>query len=248
MHRRLRQLRLFSADPGAQGGAGGQGQGQGGQGQDQTASLQSLLARNNGDAMAMAAQLFNDNYALRERNRQLSAAAPAEGSVVLPKAEADALAAYKAIGDLEALKKSLADAQQAQTQLAGLQRQGLLREVAEAAGYKASVLGQLPGAADLAFEVREVEADGKKTKAAFVKPKDGAEVALTTYAQQHWGDFLPALAAAQQQGGQQQQQQGTPYPGQGSGGGQPPADPVAAFAQRAQQQRDAAPNPFAPKK
>ncbi|HMQ29152.1 MAG TPA: hypothetical protein PKD53_00425 [Chloroflexaceae bacterium] len=232
----LLPARLLEADGGAQGGAGGQQQQQ----QDPAEGLRNALQRANNDAMALAAQLYSENYQLRDRNRQLSAQAPAEGSVVLTREQAAQWTAYQQLGaDPAALATQLQGAQQAQQQLVSLQRQQLIGQVAEAAGYKAAVLGQLPGSADLAFELRDVTVDGKAVKQAFVKPRDGEAVALSAYARQHWADFLPALAA-----GQQQQTQGTPFPGQQPGGATPPADPVAAFAQRAQQQRDAAPNPL----
>lgn len=243
---RIRFLtRYHTADGGAAGGnSGGQQQQQSQQqGQDPAEGLRNALQRANNDAMALAAQLYSENYQLRERNRQLGAQAPAEGSVVLTREQAAQWTAYQQLGAPDALTTQLQQAQAAAQQLAGLQRQELIRAVADAAGYKASVLGQLPGSADLAFEVREATVDGKVTKTAFVKPKDGAEVALSTYAQQHWTDFLPSLTAQQQQ-----QAPGTPFPSQQPAGGQPPADPVAAFALRAQQQRDAATNPLAPKK
>lgn len=239
MYLRSLPARIREADGGAQGGAGGQQQ------QDPAEGLRNALQRANNDAMALAAQLYSENYQLRDRNRQLTAQAPAEGGVVLTREQAAQWAAYQQLGaDPAALAQQIQGAQQAQQQLASLQRQQLIGQVAEAAGYKAAVLGQLPGAADLAFELRDVTVDGRAVKQAFVKPKDGEAVALSAYAQQHWADFLPALAAGQQQ----QQTQGTPFPGQQPGGANPPADPVAAFAARAQQQRDAAPNPLLSKK
>lgn len=246
MRLRFLPARYLEADNGGTGtgqGAGGQQQQQ--QQQDPAEGLRNALQRANNDAMALAAQLYSENYQLRDRNRQLTATAPAEGSVVLTREQAAQWTAYQQLGAPDALGTQLQQAQAAQQQLTALQRQQLLGQVAEVAGYKASVLGQLPGAQDLAFEVRDVTVDGKTVKQAFVKPKDGAEVPLAGYAQQHWADFLPALARGQQQ---QQQTQGTPFPGQQPSGGQPPVDAVAAFAAKAQQARDAAVNPLAPKK
>lgn len=241
MRPRFLPARYLEADNG-----GGTGQGAGGQQQQQDPAegLRNALQRANNDAMALAAQLYSENYQLRDRNRQLTATAPAEGSVVLTREQAAQWTAYQQLGAPDALGTQLQQAQQAQQQLTTLQRQQLLGQVAEAAGYKASVLGQLPGAAELAFEVREATVDGKTVKTAYVRPKDGAEVALSAYAQQHWADFLPALAVGQQQ---TQQTQGTPFPGQQPSGGRAPADPVTAAAQRFQEQRDTAYNPLAPK-
>jgi hypothetical protein len=90
--------------------------------------------------------------------------------------------------------------------------------------------------------VREVEADGKKTPTAFVKDKAGQEHALTAYAQQHWADFLPGLAASQ--GGAPSQ--GTGFVRQATGGNAP-SSPVDAFIQQSNERRDKVPSPLARK-
>jgi hypothetical protein len=208
---------------------------------DPAEGLRNALQRANNDAMALAAQLYSENYQHRERIRQLAAAAPAEGSVVLSREQAAQWTAYQQLGAPDALQSTVQQAQQSQQELAGLKRQGAVQAAAAAAGFKPGVLAQLPGADALEFIVKEVEANGTKAPAAFVKGQDGAEVALASYAQQHWADFLPALAAAAPVPA------GTAFPGQQPAGGQPPADPVAAAAARFQQQRDAAPSPLKPR-
>lgn len=83
-------------------------------------------------------------------------------------------------------------------------RQILLRDVAPLAGprpFKVSVLTDLdertPG---LSYEIKDIEEKGQKVKRAFVKyPESDAqnaplkEVALHEFAEQRWGDYLPAL-------------------------------------------------------
>ena len=208
---------------------------------DPAEGLRNLLARNNNDAMAMAGQLYAENYQLRARNRELTSAQPAEGSVVLSREHAAQWAAYTQLGAPDALTTQLSQAQTASQELTALKRQGLYRDVGEVAGWKASVLAQLPGAADLTFAIKDVTVDGKAVKQAFVTPKDGAEVALSAYAQQHWADFLPALQMTAPA------PTGTPFPAQQPSGGQPALSPVDAFAQRMQQRAAAAPNPLARK-
>lgn len=240
------QLRFFEPDDGGNPAGGtGQGAGQGqdpAPGNDPAAGLRSALQRHQNDAMALAAQLYSENFQLRERNRQLNAQAPAEGSVVLSREQAAQWTAYQQLGAPDALQTSLQGAQQATARLAQLERTTLIRSVADAARWDAEVLAQLPGAGELTFEVREIEADGKKRPAAFVTPKDGQATPIETYAQQHWAKFLPALA----QSSAAPAPQGTNWPPQQGGASSGGTDILSQAMQRFQEQRDAAPNPFRP--
>lgn len=180
---------FFEPDAGT-GGGGGSPAPQG------DANLQEMLRRTNGDAMALAGQLYAELTATRAR-------VPAAGSVVLPAADAANYEAFRALGDPAALAQKLKDAEAHAGELATIKRQQLLNSVAEIGDgtnkYKASVLGQLPGADKLAFDVRDLGGD---KKAVVVKTEAG-EVGLADYAKQHWADFLPSLMVAAQ---------GTPAP------------------------------------
>jgi hypothetical protein len=206
------------------------------------AGLQRLIERQGGEAGRVAELLYRENHELREKNRTLAAQAPAQGAVVLQGEQAAQWTAYTALGKAEELKAAIEARSAAEGRLTALEREATLRTVAEASGYKASVLGQLPGASDLTFAVREVEADGKKTPTAFVTDTAGQEHALTAYAQQHWADFLPALAASQ--GGTAGQ--GASFVRQATGGSAP-SSPVDAFIQQSNERRDKAPSPLARK-
>jgi hypothetical protein len=210
---------------------------------DERPNIQGLLQRHNNDAMGVIATLLTENYGHRDRIRQLQAQLPAQGAVVLTPEQAATWTAYQALGAPDALTTQLQGATTAQAELAKLQRERMVASAAEAAGYKASVLSQLPGADKLTFEVREVEQDGKKVKSVVVKDGD-KETPLADHAKTQWADFLPALQAQQTQ--TQTPPAGTTFPRQDAGGGQP-ANTVDAYAQRMQQQRDAIPSPFAPK-
>lgn len=192
-----------------------------------------LLARygKDGDAaLRMAEQLSAaqaDNYKLRDKNRQLreevtglrSKAAP-DGAVVLTADEAKRWEAYQGLGvEPAAIKAALTERDEVKQRLTGLEREKVLRDVAEVAGYKPSVLGQLPGSADLAFDIRTVTQDGKSERAVYVKA-DGKDVPLADYAQQQWADFLPALRV------EQQMTQGTSYVAQSAGGRAPVQTPA----------------------
>ena len=207
---------------------------------DDRQNLQGLLQRHNNDAMAVIATLLSENHGLRDERRTLRGQIPAQGAVVLTAEQATAWQSYQQLGALDALQQQLQGAQTAQTELASLKRSALIRDAAEVAGYKASVLGKLPGADKLDFQIREVEQDGKKAKSVVVKDGD-KETPLDAYAKTNWSDFLPALQAAQQSG-----QQGTTFVRQDAGGAAP-ASALDAYAKRFQEQRDGQPNPLAPK-
>lgn len=152
------------------------------------------------DALRLAEKLADvqsDNYRLREERRNLKkdldearSKIPAEGSTFLTPEDAELLAEYRSFGTPDAIKKTLDDAGISTAELSRLRRAEQLRTVAEAAGYKASVLATLAG--DLHFDVRPVK-DGKPV---VVVVKDGQETALEDYAKEAWEDFLPALRVA----------------------------------------------------
>jgi hypothetical protein len=201
--------------------------------------------------MRVIDHLYGDNFNLREKNRtikeqvkDLEGKVPGQGSVVLGGDDAKALEAYKALGDLETLKTALGERDKFKGELGVLQREGVLRDVAEAAGFKLPVLKTLAGD-DLSFEIKEVEKDGKKTRTAFVKngPSTGSgqaegEKDIAEYAKEKWADFLPSLQA------QPPAPAGTPYPNQTSGGPPPKSDVLSDFKKSSQDRRQAAPNPL----
>lgn len=229
------QILFFEPDSGVNhnGGTGGQGAA------DDRQNLQGLLARHNNDAMAVVATLLSENHGLRDERRQLRSQLPAQGTVVLTPEQAQSWQAYQGLGALDAVQQQLQQAQTAQTELAGLRRESLLGRVQEASGYKASVLGKLPGSDKLDFEVRETTVDGKAVKSVVVKDGD-KETPLADYAKTNWSDFLPALTA-----GQQQQPAGTTFVHQNAGGAGV-GNSLDTYAKRFQEQRDAAPNPLSP--
>lgn len=222
-------------------------------GSDSSAAFKSLLEKHNNDGVRVAEKLFDENFRYRGQIRQLEqqvsdikGKVPAEDSVVLTGADATDWATYKALGKPDEVKTFLDERTQLQGKLSGMERETLLRTVADAAGYKSSVLANLDRMAKvegkaLTFEVRDVTIDGKPVKTAFVKDGD-KEAALTDYAQNNWADFMPALAA---QGTTTQQQTGTRYLAQhaGNGNGVKP-DPVGDFLQKQEADRAKVKNPL----
>jgi hypothetical protein len=221
------QLAFFEPDRGDNpaGGQGGQGGTQGTQPGDDRQQLQGLLQRHNNDAMAVIATLLSENHGLRDERRTLRGQLPAQGAVVLSGEDVTRWQAYQQLGAVDALAQQLQAAQTTQTELAGLKRGAQLRQIAEVAGYKESVLGKLPGVDKLAFEVREAQKDGKSEQTVVVK--DGAaETPIAQYAETHWSDFLPALQA-------QTQASGTTFVRQSGSGTTPTTNPVKAYSQKA---------------
>jgi hypothetical protein len=227
---------------GGEGGGGGsqnqnqpQPQGGGTGGRDEATILEGLqnLIRREGGADATAQLLYHENARHRERIRQLEQQLPGEGAVVLSGDQAQAWQTYQGLGAPTDVQQRLTAAEQAQQELAGLRRAEQIRGVAEAAGYRPTVLERL--AEGLEFEVREEQRDGQAARVPYVvtKSEQGEQrTPLAEYAQTHWADFLPALSAQQQQ--QPPQGGGVAYPRQQGGGGQPATSkPVDAYFQRA---------------
>lgn len=199
---------------------------------DPTQAFQNALARNQGDAMALATRLFDENYQLRSRNREIQGLLPAQGAVVLPADQAATWQAYQQLGAADVVAGQLQAAQAAATELASLKRSSHLQDVAQIAGYKPGVLATLAGDKELL-----IRGEGSARTVAI---KDGdREVALADYAKTQWADFLPALQA-------------TPTPASGTAFVSQHTAPAAAtgapdYLARFQAARDAAPSPFTPK-
>jgi hypothetical protein len=231
---------LLTTDNGG-GGSGGEGGGGGSQnqnppqpqggGQDWQQALSNLIRREGG-ADATAQLLFQENREHRQRIRELEQRVPGEGAVVLSGDQAQAWQTYQGLGAPTDVQQRLTAAEQAQQELSGLRRAEQVRSVAEAAGYRPTVLERL--AEGLTLELREEQRDGQTARVPYVvtKSEQGEQrTPLAEYAQTHWADFLPALSAQQRQ--QPPQGGGVAYPRQ-QGGGQPAtSNPVGAYFQRA---------------
>lgn len=208
-----------------------------------------LAAQYHNDAMRVSerlAEVLDDNFKLREKNRALTAdlatakaKTPADGARVLSKDEAAQWEVYTALGAPDALKQQLATAEGAQAELTTLKRGELLRTAGEAAGYKSAVLAKLPSLAGKDLVVKDVEIDGKTAKQAFVAV-DGKEHALAAYITEHDPEFLPWLTAEAAA-----KPSGTPFVRQSAGSDA--ASPLDTYGKTFQEARDAAPNPLAPR-
>lgn len=238
----LKSLIRFAPDD----GQGSGGDGQGGSGSDDNSGimdgLQRLIDKQGGDASAVAAMLFSENYQLRERNRQLRGQIPGSDSLILDKDQAALWQTYQTLGDPNDLRTALSERDQAQGDLAQMRSSATIREAADTAGYKPSVLAGLDrqSGGALKFETREVDRqDGTKVKVAYVQNGDDQAVPLSDYAKSNWADFLPALQVESQE-----QRRGTRYPPQSSGGKPPASDLVDTFLQEQDEANKRIKNPL----
>jgi hypothetical protein len=224
-------------------GAGGGGGGDVEDNASGAAAFQKALSAHNSDLNKFSTALFDDNFKLREANRDLRKQVAPAGSVILDGDQLAAWKAYQALGahtdlvkpdDVKAvrtdLEKARTELQQAQQEAATLKRSVLLRDVADVSGYVYSVLATLDKP-DLSYEI--VSAKDKDDKPIRVaKVKVGNETKdLSAYAEEQWSVFLPALVPQTQV-----QNVGTPFIQQSGGSGQTKTT-YATAAQSALDQR-----------
>ncbi len=163
------------------------------------AAFQALLAKNNNDATGVASKLFDENYQLRVKNRELTDKAPKDGALVLSADDAKKWTAYEAIGiepkELKKASDKVLELEKTNKELAGMET---LRELADVgldgSKLKLSVLKdqltKFPDAA-IRFETQK-DKDGKESKVAFIKHGD-KESPFSTFAAENLADYLPAL-------------------------------------------------------
>jgi len=97
-------------------------------------NLQNLLAKQNGDATALAAQLLAENADLRGKNRELKATQKPDGATILTGDDAAKWKAYGEIGTPDEVTQRLKDAEGASGELETIKRTQAMREAVEKAG------------------------------------------------------------------------------------------------------------------
>lgn len=167
------------------------------------ANVNALLTRSNNDHSSVIAQLLGEAHKHREDKRKLreeidllKTKTPPEGARVLSKEEAGDYEAYLQLGKPADVKKSLEGLSELQEKVRKFEREGAVREAAEALGYNHSVLEKL---LEGEIEMREIEvqdSQGNKSskKAPYVKTADGVVTLLKDHAEACWSDFMPSLA------------------------------------------------------
>lgn len=170
-------------------------------------AFQKLLEKNNNDGVKLASQLFDENFHLRTKNRELGEKQPKEGGVILTADEAKKWTAYEALGvepkELKKVVERLPALEKENKELAGMET---LREVAdlglEGSKLKLSVLkDQMQKFPDAVISFKtEKDKDGKDVRNAYIKTTtDGTESPFTTFAAENLTDYLPALKVQAEQ-------------------------------------------------
>jgi hypothetical protein len=200
-------------------------------GNDPTAAFQNRLKKLDGDAMAFATQLFDENFQLRGQKRELEKKLPADGSLILSKEDAATWEAFNALNmKPEEIAEKVKDTETLTGEIAALKKRDVLRDVAGLQGYKLSVLEDRDKATDgLEYIIKEEGKQGEKRKVAYVK-HEGKEVPLEQFASEQWADFVPALKVEQGNGTAKRGMGGDPPPV--GGAGNPAAEKAAAARAR----------------
>lgn len=256
--RYLDGVQVFYEGEGSGGGGGGETEAE-----KERRNLDNLLAKKNGDGVALAAQLLGENNNLREDKRKLKVTlselqgkVPGEGMVLLSADDASAWNAYRELGTPAELKAAVterdtfkADKDRLEGENATVRRDSLLRDVAADTHSKFAVLKdrdeRTPG---LEYLKKTVKVDGKDVDQWFVKFKDGdgenapvKELAYDDFAAEKWSDFLPALKAEPAQ-----EEKGTRHVVQGSGGSNAGGTRFDQIRERNKKEREAGTQQSAP--
>jgi hypothetical protein len=189
-----------------------------------------------GDAMKMAERLSereNDNYDLREKNRQLKQELDEakkklvpDGAVVLTGDDAAAWAAYQKLGKPGDLEKALGERDAASQELTSLKRMDAVRKAAAAEKLNPDALAALPNLPDLI--IKDVKEDKETVQRVFVKT-DAGEQPIREWGKAAHAALWPAVEAATEA---QPQKQGTPVPRQSAGGNTKPPTAGQQLIQR----------------
>lgn len=150
-----------------------------------------------------------------------------DGATVLDAKEAKAYDAYRALGTPEELTALKTGAAEKDARLSQYEQKERLERVAEVTGAHLPALRAV--AAGLDYVEKEIEADGKKTPAFFVKDAEGQEVPFKDY-------VAANLAAVQDSLFKEEGPQKRPFPRQPSSG-DPAGRRERTDAEIAQQQR-----------
>ena len=210
------------------------------------AAVKAFMDKHDGDSGKAVELLLSENREYRSKNAKLKATLdevrgklPASDALILTSDEGKALEAYRKLGKPEEVAKALDDSKTSAARLAELTEESIIRDTADAYGYKPSVLRRL--AKGLTVKVKEEQKDGKPVKTAEVEV-DGKPVLLDAYAEANWSEFMPALKPGNGSGNGAGA--GTGYVNQSSGGKAPTKDVVQAFIEEQQKKAASKPNPL----
>jgi hypothetical protein len=187
---------------------------------DEIAAMVSQQVQN-GQAQAKLTELYEDNFKLRgdkqrltAENEDLKGKVPAEGAVVLTGNDKTEYEAIQALGkDSKALKKIVGEHETLTGEVTALKRKTLVNEIAEAEGWKPSVLERLTQGMDLLGveevneEIDDPDREGEKktvpVKRGYFNTKDaeGKTNGKKKLAEE-LADFMPSLSRDDQASGE----------------------------------------------
>lgn len=194
-------------------------------------------------------QLEDDNKAQRDTIRDLKAAQPAEGSVIVPKEKADALAAYEKLGKPDELATVASERDELRQKDAARTRRDAITAAVGAMGWAADTVATIEDMASLQGARFEVEATknekGEDVETAYIT------LAGEGQAKQKLADFAttnPALKGLRTEA--KKEEAGTRYFKQEADGSPPKGKTEGGVddAIKANQDRARAPNALRPAK
>lgn len=169
---------------------------------DPAQAFQNALNKKNGDGIALASQLFDENFTYRQKIRDLETRLPKDGNVVLSVDDAKEWEAFKQLNvkavDAKKAIESVTTLEKANKELASMES---LRELADigidGSKLKLSVLKDQLSAkypdAKITFKT-EKDKDGNEAKVAYFQKTDkDAVTKFSEFANAELADYLPAL-------------------------------------------------------
>lgn len=153
-------------------------------------------AGSKGPDASKVADLTGDNFKLRRKLAEARRGAVPEGAVVLSGDEAKAWAKYREIDpDPSNLRKRVEAGEAAVGEASGFRKAEVGREAAALMGYRENLFSKLARADGLDLVIVDQQKDGKAVRVPHVKGEGDKTTPLADYAEAHWKEELPLLAA-----------------------------------------------------
>lgn len=125
------------------------------------------LVTKTGGADATNVLLFNENKELRDKNRELKAKVPADGTITATQADLDELAAYRELGKADELKAAVTERDELKNKVTQADRAKARDEAVKISGYDPEKFGALALAGEYDYSTKDgvgyatKEVDGK---------------------------------------------------------------------------------------
>lgn len=169
----------------------------GGDGDDKARrNLQNLLAKKDGDAIALAGDLLAENADLRGKNRELKTKVTPDGAVILSADDAAKWTAFNELGTPDDVKRRLDGTEAIATENADLKAEKVIAQAAALSGFKPDVLADLAKTKGFTLAV-EGEGESARVLANYKEGEADASKPLSEYASEKLAAYLPSLQAAE---------------------------------------------------